>query len=111
MHGYRMNKLNYTNVLTSASLYNSILFLIPTFFTLFAGELLNEWPDVSCGAHTLQLAINEGFKLEDLHQVIRKVSNLVAHFRRSTVACSALQSAQDRLNLPKHRLIQYKSTR
>ncbi|KAK0143929.1 Zinc finger BED domain-containing protein 1 [Merluccius polli] len=48
------------------------------------------WVSVACFAHTLQLAINDGFALY-LNRVISAAGKLVGHFNYSTVASKALQ--------------------
>lgn len=46
----------------------------------------------SCFAHTLQLVVKDGFKgAEHLNETIKKVSKLVSHVHRSTVASDILE--------------------
>ncbi|XP_015597425.1 zinc finger BED domain-containing protein 1-like [Cephus cinctus] len=61
---------------------------------------------VPCVAHTLQCAIHRGLALEELKSVIEKVSSIVAHFKHSNVATTALINHQRSLKLLEHRLIQ-----
>ena len=68
------------------------------------------WISVACFAHTLQLAINDGFAIY-LYRVISAASKLVSHFRHSTAATNALQQKQEQMGLPTHRLIQSCKTR
>ncbi|KAM4557777.1 E3 SUMO-protein ligase ZBED1-like [Odontesthes bonariensis] len=68
------------------------------------------WQSLPCFAHTLQLAINDGFAL-DMHRVIAAAGRLVKHFHHSTPATRALEAKQEQLQLPKHRLIQSCKTR
>ena len=48
------------------------------------------WDSVPCFAHTLQLAINDGFSLF-LHRVITGAGRLVKYFNHSTRACKLLE--------------------
>ena len=52
------------------------------------------WISVTCFAHTLQLAINDGFALY-LYRVISAANKLVSHFNHSTAATNALQKKQE----------------
>ncbi|XP_073672068.1 E3 SUMO-protein ligase ZBED1-like [Paramisgurnus dabryanus] len=69
-----------------------------------------DWVSVACFAHTLQLAINDAFKLF-VYKVISAAGKLVCHFNHSTVACKALQEKQEQMQLPKHKLVQSCKTR
>lgn len=69
-----------------------------------------DWISVACFAHTLQLAINDAFKLF-VYKVISAAGKLVRHFNHSTVACKALEAKQEQMQLPKHKLIQSCKTR
>ncbi|XP_074551363.1 E3 SUMO-protein ligase ZBED1-like [Halichoeres trimaculatus] len=68
------------------------------------------WISIACFAHTLQLAINDGFALH-LHRVISAAGKLISHFNHSTVASNALRKKQEQIGLPTHRLIQSCKTR
>ncbi|KAK0154196.1 Zinc finger BED domain-containing protein 1 [Merluccius polli] len=68
------------------------------------------WVSVACFAHTLQLAINDGFALY-LNREISAAGKLVGHFNHSTVASKALQKKQEQMGLASHRLIQSCKTR
>lgn len=68
------------------------------------------WISIACFAHTLQLAIHDGFALY-LHRVISAAGKLVSHFNHSTVATKAPQKKQEQMGLPAHRLIQLCKTR
>lgn len=69
-----------------------------------------DWHSVSCFAHTLQLAINDGFSLF-LNGVISAAAKLVSHFNHSSVATKALERKQQQMKLPHHKLIQSCKTR
>uniref|UniRef100_A0A673HB45 BED-type domain-containing protein n=1 Tax=Sinocyclocheilus rhinocerous TaxID=307959 RepID=A0A673HB45_9TELE len=65
------------------------------------------WESVPCFAHTLQLAINDGFKAASINRLIGACSRLVGHFHHSTIASNALKQKQRQLELPSHKLVQY----
>ncbi|KAK1159910.1 zinc finger BED domain-containing protein 1-like [Acipenser oxyrinchus oxyrinchus] len=70
-----------------------------------------QWDSNLCFAHTLQLAINDGFKLGAIHNVVGAASRLVSHFHHSAIATQALKLKQKQQTLPEHRLMQYCRTR
>ncbi|XP_055035972.2 E3 SUMO-protein ligase ZBED1-like [Misgurnus anguillicaudatus] len=70
-----------------------------------------DWESLSCFAHTLQLAINDGFKAASINRLIGACSKLVGHFHHSTIASNALKQKQRQLELPSHKLMQYCKTR
>ena len=68
------------------------------------------WHSVPCFAHTLQLAINDGFATY-INRVIVAASRLVQHFNHSNPANKALAAKQKQMQLPSHKLIQSCKTR
>ena len=68
------------------------------------------WLSVPCFAHTLQLAINDGFATY-INRVIVAASRLVQHFNHSNPANKALAAKQKEMQLPSHKLIQSCKTR
>uniref|UniRef100_H3AQ33 BED-type domain-containing protein n=1 Tax=Latimeria chalumnae TaxID=7897 RepID=H3AQ33_LATCH len=78
---------------------------------VLANTALLEWESNPCFAHTLQLAINDGFKVSSINHVVGAASRLVSHFRHSTGATQALKLKQQQQNLPQHHLMQYCKTR
>uniref|UniRef100_A0A667YW07 BED-type domain-containing protein n=1 Tax=Myripristis murdjan TaxID=586833 RepID=A0A667YW07_9TELE len=71
------------------------------------------WESVCCFAHTLQLAIHDGFKaVPVLERIVGACSKLVSHFHHSTIATQALHAKQKQM-LPdkEHALIQCCKTR
>ena len=72
-----------------------------------------EWESVCCFAHTLQLAIQDGFKaVPILERVVGASSKLVAHFHHSTIATQALRAKQKQMFPDReHALIQCCKTR
>ena len=74
---------------------------------VLANQGMLEWESVPCFAQTLQLAINEGFKVASVSRVVGASGRLVSHFHRSTVATVGLKNKQQQQNLPLHKLIQH----
>uniref|UniRef100_H3AH25 HAT C-terminal dimerisation domain-containing protein n=1 Tax=Latimeria chalumnae TaxID=7897 RepID=H3AH25_LATCH len=72
---------------------------------VLANTALLEWESNPCFAHTLQLAINDGFKVSSINCVVGAASRLVHGCN------SALKLKQQQQNLPQHRLLQYCKTR
>lgn len=64
-----------------------------------------------CFAHTLQLAIIDGFKAASMSRLVGAFSRLVSHFHHSSVATNALKGKPRQQNLPEHKLIQCCRTR
>lgn len=62
-----------------------------------AMNLLDDWPDQLCFAHTLQLAISAGLKVKSIARMLGASRRLSAHFKRSTVAAQALREKQKAL--------------
>ena len=52
---------------------------------LLANSRYLEWESHRCFAHTLQLAINDGFKLGSVSTVVGGASRLLSHFHHSTI--------------------------
>uniref|UniRef100_H3A6Y0 HAT C-terminal dimerisation domain-containing protein n=1 Tax=Latimeria chalumnae TaxID=7897 RepID=H3A6Y0_LATCH len=78
---------------------------------VLANTALLEWESNSCFAYTLQLAINDGFKVSSINRVVGAASRLVSHFHHSTVATQALKLKLQQQNLLQHRPLQYCKTR
>ena len=64
-----------------------------------------QWQHLACAAHTLQIAVKSGL------DVLKRCRKHVGHFGHSIVAQNLLEEKQERLELPKHKLIQEVSTR
>ena len=50
-----------------------------------------QWESVPCSAHTLQLAVNDGFKAGSAMWVVGACGKLVSHFHHSTVTTAGLK--------------------
>jgi len=61
---------------------------------------------ILCTAHTLQLAINDAVKENNMGDVLKKCRSLVSHYNHSAKSYERLYDIQTRLNLPQHKLIQ-----
>ncbi|XP_025198498.1 zinc finger BED domain-containing protein 4-like [Melanaphis sacchari] len=64
-----------------------------------------------CAAHTLQLAIQDALKENNMESLLKKCRSIVTHYNYSNKSCERLQQIQVRLNLPNHKLIQMVETR
>ena len=72
---------------------------------------IQEQDGLTCAAHTLQLVVNEVLAYPEIQEICQKAGKLVAHFRHSNVATTALQSKQAQLNMKSSKLIQSVKTR
>ncbi|KAK7934311.1 hypothetical protein WMY93_005207 [Mugilogobius chulae] len=68
-------------------------------------------PQIGCFAHTINLASQKATGLNQVSRLLGKVRKIVTFFHRSTTAAHILQSKQEMLNVPKHKLIQDVPTR
>ena len=78
---------------------------------VLATELIEDWGDLGCFGHTLQLAVNAGLNLNEISRLTAAVKKIVGHFKHSVVAMGALRDRQASMNIPKHSLLQGVSTR
>ena len=76
-----------------------------------AGRLLEDWEGLPCFAHTLQLTVNTGFAIEEVKALIKKYGELVGFVKKSALAATAIETAQERNKVAKHRLLQSCKTR
>lgn len=85
-----------------------------TKYVLNAVDLLDnitEKNDLTCAAHTLQLAVNNALKYDKIDNLIKLCSEIVCHFKHSNLASQYLKIKQELLGLPKESLIQSCKTR
>ncbi len=76
------------------------------------GMRLAEVPDLSCGAHTLQLVVNDGINSQQaVADIVAKLKSSATHFNHSVLAKQHLKNIQKELDLPQHRIIQSVPTR
>jgi len=64
-----------------------------------------------CAAHTLQLAIEDSLKENNMGTLLKKCRSIVTHYNHSNKSWERLQQIKIRLNLPNHKLIQMVVTR
>ena len=69
------------------------------------------WQSVPCFAHTLQLAVNNGLEVSQINKLASVARKIVAHFKHSSLAMTALREKQKQLSVPQHHLIQDVATR
>lgn len=71
----------------------------------------SEAEDVGCTAHKLQLCVNGALDDKVISKMAARASKIVGHFKHSNVANNALETKQEEMSAPKHRLIQSCKTR
>lgn len=64
-----------------------------------------------CVAHTLNLVVIDSLKHKDVQQLLDKCKNIVAYFKRSTLAADELVKMQHQMNLPLYKVKQEVPTR
>jgi GTP cyclohydrolase II len=62
--------------------------------------------DLTCAAHTLQLAVNNALKYDKIENLIEICSKIVCRFKHSNLASQYLKDKQEQLGLPTESLIQ-----
>lgn len=68
--------------------------------------------DLTCAAHTIQLAVKYGLQQDNINLLITQCSKIVvSHFNHSNLAKHALKNKQTQLGLTEHTLIQSCATR
>jgi len=72
---------------------------------------ITEKNDITCAAHTLQLAINKALKYDKIDNLIQLCSKIVCHFKHSNLASQYLKDKQEQLGMPTECLIQSCTTR
>jgi len=70
-----------------------------------------DFTSIGCVDHTLQLAINDGLKVEAVTEILKIVRAIMGHFHRSPAARQLLINTQTQLQLPEHHLSQEVCTR
>ena len=73
---------------------------------------MSRWNHLVCFAHKLNLVVSCSIdEIEELKAIVDAIKRVVSFFHKSSKATDKLTVIQDRLNLPKHRLIQHVDTR
>ena len=78
---------------------------------VLASQLLEDWDDLPCFGHTLQLAVKAGLDLAIISRLTAVCRKIVGHFKHSVVAMGALQEKQQSMNIAQHALVQDVATR
>ena len=73
--------------------------------------LLEDWGDLPCFAHRLQLAVNAGLEINTISRLSGACKKIVTHFKHSVVATTSLRERQITMNVPQHSLLQEVPTR
>ena len=74
-------------------------------------SMCEDWDDLSCFGHTLQLCIKPSLELPSVSKLVSKCRKLVGHFKHSTTITAEMGKRQKMLNVPEHQLIQDVPTR
>ncbi|EZA58810.1 Zinc finger BED domain-containing protein [Ooceraea biroi] len=74
-------------------------------------NMMNVESNSSCAAHTINLAVRDALKQDDIFTVLTKGSKIVSHFHHYVIASQALAKKQEQLGLPQLKLIQSVRTR
>ena len=69
------------------------------------------WKCLGCFGHTINLCVKAGLKQRQVETAVARCSRLVTFFRKSSRAAHILQTKQEALEKPKHKLIQEVDTR
>jgi len=72
---------------------------------------VSETYDLTCAAHSIQLAVNNGLQQDGIDKLIQLSSKMVGHFKHSNLAKHALTKMQEQLGLNQLSLIQSCKTR
>jgi len=68
-------------------------------------------PHIKCFAHTVNLACQNGVKVEAMQHVLSKIRLVVTFFHKSTPVTAVLKAKQEHMQLEKHKLIHDVPTR
>ena len=76
---------------------------------VLATDLPEDWGELPCFGHTLQLAVNAGLEINSISRLSDACKKIVAHFKHAVIATTALHERQ--VTIPQHSLLQEVSTR
>ena len=76
-----------------------------------AGNMCDEWGDLGCFGHTLQLCLKPAMELTAVSKVVAKCRKLVGHFKHSTTLTAEMGVRQKAMAVPQHSLVQDVPTR
>jgi len=72
---------------------------------------ISETYDLTCAAHSIQLAVNNGLRQDGIDTLIQLSSKVVGHFKHSNVSKQAITKIQEQLGLTQQSLLQSCKTR
>ena len=78
---------------------------------VLASQFLEDWDDLPCFGHTLQLAVKAGLDLAIISRLTAVCRKIVGHCKHSVVAMGILREKQQSTNIAQHVLIQDVATR
>ncbi|XP_052278728.1 E3 SUMO-protein ligase ZBED1-like [Dreissena polymorpha] len=76
-----------------------------------AGDKCDEWGDLGCFGHTLQLCVKPALELASVSKTIARCRKLVGHFKHSTTLTAEMKKRQQVLGEKEHVLMQDVPTR
>ncbi|XP_060569040.1 E3 SUMO-protein ligase ZBED1-like [Ruditapes philippinarum] len=76
-----------------------------------ASEKCEDWGDVGCFGHTLQLCVKPALELPNVSKIVAKSRKLVGYFKHSTTLTAEMRNRQKVFKVPEHELIQDVPTR
>ena len=76
-----------------------------------AGNMCEEWSDLGCFGHTLQLCIKPALEVPKVAHVVSRSRKLVGHFKHSTTLTAEMKKRQRSMGVKEHVLIQDVATR
>ena len=76
-----------------------------------AGNMCDDWSDLGCFGHTLQLCLKPALELPKVAHVVSRSRKLVGHFKHSTTLTAEMKKRQGSMGVKEHVLIQDVATR
>ena len=73
---------------------------------IVAAKEVGSNPHSPCYAHTLNLAVQKGLKINSISRLLRRITRVVTFFHRSTTAAAVLKDKQKLLRIREAKLIQ-----
>ena len=61
-------------------------------------------PEIPCAGYSLNLAVQDGLDVQEVHTALARAKKIVTHFYKSRLDCEALKSKQKQLGLSQHDL-------
>ena len=75
------------------------------------GNMCDDWSNLGCFGHTLQLCLNPGLELPKVAHVVSRSRKLVGHFIHSMTLTAEMKNRQGSMGVKEHVLIQDVATR